>query len=143
MVALRMSKFFTDVMTALRNGIAQYPSARQFAIAMNMNPSTITKWIAKDGQVTRSPNIREIGPIMDTLGVQVLSSGNSGGQNDAQGFIALRNEIYRLEKDNEDLRRKLEIEKEISARLQNILICRINEFSENIEPDDRQNKNCA
>lgn len=68
-----MSKFFDDIMAILKAGQSQYGSARKLAQAVEMNPSTLTKWLAEKGnQNQRSPNIRELGPIMDLLGARVV-----------------------------------------------------------------------
>lgn len=131
-----MSKFLNDVMAALRSGVSLYGSARKLAIAANMNPSTLTKWLTdKENQAHRSPNIREVGPIMDLLGVSVVI--DSGG-----GDGKLNKEMAALRKENAELRRKLEIEEAVSARLQDTLSYRNKPID--AQPGNiRQNKNCA
>ncbi len=121
-----MSKFLNDVMAALRSGVSLYGSARKLAMAVNMNPSTLTKWLTdKENQAQRSPNIREIGPIMDILGVSVvIDSGGRGGQDERPNFAKLNKELAALRKENAELRKKLEIEEAVSARLQDTLAYR-------------------
>ena len=62
-----MEDFYKTIMDALRAGVEKYGSARRLAEAASMNPSTLTKWLAKDGG--RSPNLRELAPLMDLLGI--------------------------------------------------------------------------
>lgn len=139
-----MSKFLNDVMAALRTGVSLYGSARQLALAVNMNPSTLTKWLAdKEDQAKRSPNIREIGPIMDILGASVvIDSGGGDGQNEKPNFAKLNKELAALRKENAELRKKLEIEEAVSSRLQDMLAYRNKPID--VPPEDpRQNKSCA
>ena len=121
-----MSKFLNDVMTALRTGVSLYGSARQLAMAVNMNPSTLTKWMAdKEDQAKRSSNIREIGPIMDLLGASVVIDSERGGRQDEKpNFAKLNKELAALRKENAELRKKLEIEEAVSSRLQEMLAYR-------------------
>ena len=139
-----MSKFLNDVMAALRSGVSLYGSARQLAIAVNMNPSTLTKWLTdKENQAKRSPNIREIGPIMDLLGASVvIDSGGGGGQDEKPNFAKLNKELAALRKENAELRKKLEIEEAVSSRLQDTLAYR-NKPIDAQPGESRQNKNCA
>lgn len=114
-----MSTFFEDVMIILRAAVSQYGSIRKLAEAAHMNPSTISKWLAYDSnKKQRSPNIREIGIVMDMLGVRAISPQET---DKALQSRPMSKEIEQLQIEKAALKLELEKEKAVSKRLQEMV----------------------
>lgn len=118
-----MSKFWEDIVKILQDATHEYGSIRKLAETAQMNPSTVSKWLAADpAKSQRSPNVREVGQIMDILGARVALSPLPKIEKAALTETKLfSGEIERLLKEKERLQLELEKERAVSARLQEIL----------------------
>lgn len=118
-----MSKFWEDIVKILRDAAHEYGSIRKLAETAQMNPSTVSKWLAADSAKSqRSPNVREVGQIMDILGARVaLSPLPKIEKATLTETKLLSGEIERLLEEKERLQLELEKERAVSARLQEIL----------------------
>lgn len=68
-----MSTFYNDIQTALQLAVSKHGSIRKLAESLTINPSTVSKWLeSKDGAPKRSPGLRELAPIMDSIGVRAI-----------------------------------------------------------------------
>lgn len=68
-----MGTFYNDIQAALQLAVSAHGSIRKLAESLKMNPSTVSKWLeTKEGVTKRSPGLRELAPIMDSVGVRVV-----------------------------------------------------------------------
>lgn len=138
-----MNTFFEDVMGILRNAVSKYGSIRKLAEAAKMNPSTVSKWLAETpSKSQRSPNIREVGQVLDLLGVRLISNEKTNNGDNHQ-IKKMAEEIKRLEKENQNIMLELEKERAISTRLQEIIQSMVssdNKYSKNVQNPSQEDK---
>ncbi len=93
-----MRSLFESTMAQLKSAIEERGSIRSLADALDMNPSTVSRWFSEG----RSPDFRGLAEIFAYLGVQIVFPGESPkeGQSGGAPEKDLLARIAELEKEN-------------------------------------------
>lgn len=115
------SRFFSDVKATIKGAILEYGSIRKLAKAAGLNPSTVSKWLQEDSEASqRSPNLREVAPLMDLLNARVVISTQQDRERSKTGassvdnanqerlVVELTERLNQLEKDRDYYKAKCE-----------------------------------